>query len=474
MVPVEGTIDVRVPIDVLWESFTHGNDWPRWNKCFWWVKNRALRAGDSLIWVFQPIKWYYPYKMPAIAKIVECVETGPARKVTWQVTAFPGMYARHTYHMEDLGNGRTRFGSWEQGMGWGFRAIRKFWISHFTFVKDRSLQGAQTLERVHLTQGALDDESLPRVRRWPLVAAATLLLAAVAAAGWFYTSYMRLTSMQLAPGIYAIYGGGGNSLVVQSGRDVLLVDTKFPPGSVMLRRWIARNVRAPVTQLVNTHYHYDHTQGNALYPGARIAAYESVPAFMRADEAAWSAENPGAIPTQLVGPQGARLQIGSIEVDLIHPPVAHTRGDLVVYVPSANLVATGDLLFHTYYAMFDTTDAGASIPGIARALRELADQHPDARFLPGHGPLARAADLRRYAQYLSDLDGAVNDVARVGGGWSDALRRLDASRYGLSIIPSFHGNRLHWATAANDVRWAWLIHARDVPRVAGPRAAAVP
>jgi hypothetical protein len=65
-----------------------------------------LVAGRKLIWAFQPIRWYYLYKMFAIANIVN-VES--QSKVTWEVTALPGFYARHTYHMEDLGNGRSRF-----------------------------------------------------------------------------------------------------------------------------------------------------------------------------------------------------------------------------------------------------------------------------------------------------------------------------------------------------------------------------
>lgn len=161
MVPVAGTVDVAIPTDVLWESFRHPYLWPRWNKCFFYAKNRDLVLGKQLIWVFQPIKWYYLYKMPAIAKIVE-VE--PNRKVTWQVTAFPGMYARHTYHMEPLPNGGSRFGSWEQAMGWGFRLIRKFWIAHFTFVKDESLIGAKRLEEIYRSKGSLSEENLRSAR----------------------------------------------------------------------------------------------------------------------------------------------------------------------------------------------------------------------------------------------------------------------------------------------------------------------
>jgi glyoxylase-like metal-dependent hydrolase (beta-lactamase superfamily II) len=68
---------------------------------------------------------------------------------------------------------------------------------------------------------------------------------------------------------------------VQGGEEVLLVDPKFSPASKRLRAWISRSIGAEVKMVVNTHYHYDHTQGNVLYPGARIIAHETCDAFVR-------------------------------------------------------------------------------------------------------------------------------------------------------------------------------------------------
>ena len=157
MTPVEGSVEVQIPVATLWECFTHANLWPHWNKCFFWAHNRNLILGKQLLWCFQPIRWWYLYKMPAIAKIVE-VEA--RNKVTWEVTALPGFYARHTYHMEDLGGGRTRFGSWEKARGWSFRLMKWFWVPHFVFVKDRSLEGARFLEAVYRRTGQLNEETI--------------------------------------------------------------------------------------------------------------------------------------------------------------------------------------------------------------------------------------------------------------------------------------------------------------------------
>ena len=71
MAPVTGTVDVAIPVSLLWQTFTNARKWPKWNKCFFWVHNRDLIQDRKLIWIFQPVRWWMLYKMPAMAKIVE-------------------------------------------------------------------------------------------------------------------------------------------------------------------------------------------------------------------------------------------------------------------------------------------------------------------------------------------------------------------------------------------------------------------
>jgi cyclase len=456
MVPVQGTVEVDIPIDVLWASFFHANYWPRWNKCFFWARNKDLVKGQHLIWTFQPIKPWLPYKMWAIANIVELV---PQQKVTWEVTALPGMYARHTYHMEDLGNGRTRFGSWEQGMGWGFRPMRWFWLLHFTFVKDESLKGALALEDQYKKTGLLNADDMPKksyVGFWVVMALLFALLVGAITAGVFYEKYEHVSSMELAPGIHAFFGGGGNSLLVENAGSSLLVDTKFPPGSTMLHQWIDKHGKGPVTMVVNTHYHYDHAQGNALYPDADKMAYQDVPILMKKYDDDWWGSHPEGIPMDLVGAERV-LQVGSVEVRLEHPPAAHTSGDLWVYLPKQNIIATGDLVFNGYYPFLDQPEGGTSIPGMIDAVRSLAHEHPDAVFMPGHGPLANASDLLHYADYLEALQTAA--VAAHAAGWTEeeAAKRNDLTKWHLSVLPSYHHKKMIWSTASNDARWAYVL-----------------
>jgi hypothetical protein len=151
MQPIEDAVELDLPAEALWNVFQMPDAWPKWNPCFTWVRNRYLTLGDLLVWAFEPIRPQYLYRMPAIARIVE-LEDG--QKVSWDVTAFPGMYARHTYQIEAVGEGRCRFSSWEKAVGPGFRAFRNLWLAHFRFVCASSLSGARALEQRYLRDGS--------------------------------------------------------------------------------------------------------------------------------------------------------------------------------------------------------------------------------------------------------------------------------------------------------------------------------
>ncbi len=463
MAPIQGTVDVAVPLAVLWEAFTHANWWPRWNKCFFWVHNRDLELGRQLIWAFQPIRWWYLYKMYAIANMVELREE---RKVTWEVVALPGFYARHTYHMEDLGDGRTRFGSWEQAHGAQIRfpLTKKFWVAHFTFVKDRSLEGARQLEKIYQRDQKITKDNLPRRRYlafWLVTILILLLVLAAPIPLWFYVEYMRPTQIALAPGVDVVTAGGGNSLIVKDGADLMLLDTKFPPASDWLRKRIADDF-GPVNIVVDTHYHYDHTQGNTNYPQAKIYAYKTVPELMMKRDPDWWKDHLSGVPTELV--YGERtIKVGNQDVLLFYPGPAHTHGDLCAYLRRGDkeIVATGDLVFHTYYPMMDLLEGGIDLPGLISAVRTLASKYPNATFVPGHGPIATASDLNNYANYLQTLYDSVAQARQSGWTEDQAVSRIDLSKWNLTKLPSFHAGHLCWATAETNIRWVYQIQSGD-------------
>ena len=69
--PIEGSVDLVMPVERLWERFVDVERWPEWNPCIWRsrVREGELRKGATLAWVFNPIKPAYLYKLPARARL---------------------------------------------------------------------------------------------------------------------------------------------------------------------------------------------------------------------------------------------------------------------------------------------------------------------------------------------------------------------------------------------------------------------
>jgi len=141
--PIQGAVEVDMPVERLWEVFTDVKGWSQWNPCFRWsrVLGGELRRGATLVWAFNPIEPRYRYRMPAIAKVVEFEHHD---RVTWEAS-FPGFHALHSYRFEALGSDSCRFGSWEVAEGRAFDATERFWLAHFRYVCRSSLRGAAGL-----------------------------------------------------------------------------------------------------------------------------------------------------------------------------------------------------------------------------------------------------------------------------------------------------------------------------------------
>jgi glyoxylase-like metal-dependent hydrolase (beta-lactamase superfamily II) len=430
MPPVHGTVDIDVPAPVLWQCFKDASLWARWNPCMYWAQNRDLVLGQKLIWAFEPLRWWYFYKLPGVANLIEVKEN---RKVTWEVVIMPGFYARHTYSIEDLGDGRSRFGSWEKAYGPMFRALKFFWVAHFIFVKDRSLQGARLLESIYQRTGQLDESTLPQRRGLRVFQNLKALVGG--------SDILNFEIMPLAPNVWAVLGGGGNSLVVKNGDEALVVDPKMSMYARRLKRWIERDLQATVTTIIDTHYHFDHTRGNKFYPDARIIAHRTVPEAMLAnDPADWGTDQSGTPQPENLIDQSMTLQFGSYEIEISYAGQAHTIGDMWVRVQAdgRDIIATGDFATLEHYPFFDTSECGASPQGWIKAARGLATKFPDATFIPGHGPIATAKDLLHHAAYVTFLDKSVAGSRHDGLDEDGTARNVDLSAWNLSLVPIFH------------------------------------
>ncbi|MFF3090318.1 MBL fold metallo-hydrolase [Streptomyces nojiriensis] len=221
--------------------------------------------------------------------------------------------------------------------------------------------------------------------------------------------------VQPAPGVYAyVQPDGGwclnNAGFVTDGGRTLLVDTAATQRRALALRAAVVAAGAPLPRtVVNTHHHGDHTYGNGVFaPEALILGHDNARSEQLAAghqlELIWPATNFGAIdivPPDLTYSDRATLHVGETEVRVVHPGVAHTTGDSVVWLPGQRVVFTGDLVFAggtPFLAM-------GSLAGSLRALELLRSLDAET-VVPGHGPLTDPSaydSTERYLRYVAEL-----------------------------------------------------------------------
>jgi cyclase len=227
---------------------------------------------------------------------------------------------------------------------------------------------------------------------------------------------------ELAPGLHLLSSGAGGNVIACIGEDgVLLVDTEYAQLAERLKRAVEALTDRPVRFAINTHWHFDHVGGNAALAraGAWLVAHENVRKRMSVDQriAVIDRQVPAA-PREALPAVTYRecmtLHVNGQEVVLAHYPAAHTDGDTVVYFAAANVVHAGDIFFNGGYPFIDVS-AGGGIDGVIAAGEAIVARTDDeTRIVPGHGPLARRADLIRYLGMLRAFRAAVAKEVEAG------------------------------------------------------------
>jgi glyoxylase-like metal-dependent hydrolase (beta-lactamase superfamily II) len=218
-----------------------------------------------------------------------------------------------------------------------------------------------------------------------------------------------------------------NSSAVVGDEGVLLIDSGTSTKEAEQRlSAIAKLTPKPVRLLVNTHWHFDHVNGNEVFgaQGATVIGQTAMRSRMVAGKV--GAPLPGfpsityehealAAPV-ITFDRELTLHFGGEEILLVHPAAdqAHTDGDLVVYFRQANIVHMGDIYFQGLYPYIDV-GSGGWIDGIVAACREvLARIDGKTIVIPGHGPVTDKAHLEVYVAMLSDISAKVTGLIRAG------------------------------------------------------------
>ncbi|MFF4602240.1 MBL fold metallo-hydrolase [Streptomyces sp. NPDC001339] len=261
---------------------------------------------------------------------------------------------------------------------------------------------------------------------------------------------------ELAAGVHAfIQPDGGwclnNAGFVTDGDATLVVDTAATERRAqLLRRRIAESGAPTPRLLVNTHHHGDHTYGNSVFtPEATIVGHAACRSELLAAghqlHAVWPQVEYGDIrltPPTVTYREELTLHVGGTEVRLIHPGVAHTTGDTIVWLPRQRVVFAGDLVFHggTPFLFM------GSLAGSLRALRLLRSLDA-AVVVPGHGPVAGPEVYDGVERYLEFVGRLAEEGRAAGRTPLEAARGADLGPFAELAEPERLVANLHRAYA---------------------------
>jgi cyclase len=235
-----------------------------------------------------------------------------------------------------------------------------------------------------------------------------------------------------------MFDGPGGAVVALNGPDgKFVVDTFVAPAWPRLKEALDGLGNAPLRYVINTHWHFDHTDNNAHLhaAGATILAHENtkkdmaephdLPVLYRATDGALAGLHFDPSPVDALPQQTFRasykLQANGETLVLQHVPRAHTDSDIYVHFQEANVIQMGDLFFNGMYPYIDPGTGGNINGMIAAADKILSLAGNDTRIVAGHGPLGNKADLTKARDMLITSRDRVGKLKSAGKSAEEAV-----------------------------------------------------
>jgi len=225
-----------------------------------------------------------------------------------------------------------------------------------------------------------------------------------------------IQSQKLADHITMLSGPGGSVVILNGPDGKFVVDTFVAPAWPRLKKALDGLGSAPVKCVIDTHWHFDHTDNNAPLraAGAMVLAHENtkkrmsqphdLPVLYRGSDGALAGlhfdPSPVEAQPQQTFADSYKLQANGETLRLQHVAAAHTDTDIYVHFERANVIQMGDLFFNWMYPYIDPSTGGKITGMIAAAdkILSLADNH--TKIVAGHGPLGNKVDLSKFRDML--------------------------------------------------------------------------
>jgi glyoxylase-like metal-dependent hydrolase (beta-lactamase superfamily II) len=213
---------------------------------------------------------------------------------------------------------------------------------------------------------------------------------------------------RLYDNLYLLQGAGGNMALQTGPQANILIDASYATAVPHILDAMAAVTKDAPGTLINTHWHFDHTDGNAgLHAaGFQIVAHQKTRDYLSQDRVMKAFQltvpaSPASALPEITFESSMHLWHNGDSLDLVHFEPAHTDSDIYIHFHNADTVHLGDIFFNGFYPFIDES-TGGSIGGMIRGAETgLAVAGNNTRIIPGHGPLASKADLQKYRDMLA-------------------------------------------------------------------------
>jgi cyclase len=253
---------------------------------------------------------------------------------------------------------------------------------------------------------------------------AFLLTASLALAQEEDFSKTQIKVTKVAGSVYMLEGADAGNIGASIGEDgIVIVDDQYAPLADKIQAALKGITDKPVRFIINTHYHGDHTGGNAYFQKqAPIIAHDNVRKRLETGGPSGtggsihSEHKPGAkesLPI-ITFDHDVTVHLNGEDIRALYFPAGHTDGDSIIFFPKSNVVHMGDD-FVTYGFPFIDVESGGSINGMIDGVEKvIAQVPPDVKIIPGHGPVSSIADVKAYLEMLKGTRDAVAKEIKAG------------------------------------------------------------
>src|SRR6267142_333218 len=246
-----------------------------------------------------------------------------------------------------------------------------------------------------------------------------------------------METQKLADNVTMFDGPGGAVTVLNGPDGKFVVDTFVAPAWPRLKGALDGLGSAPVKYVIDTHWHFDHTDNNAHLhaTGATVLAHENttkrmsephdLPVLYRGTDGALASLHFEPSPAEALPQQtfatSYQLRANGETLALQHVAPAHTDSDIYVHFQNANVISMGDLFFNGMYPYIDPGTGGGIDGMIAAAdkILSVADNH--TKIVAGHGPLGNRADLTKSRDMLITSRDRVQKLKSAGKSAQEAV-----------------------------------------------------